>query len=242
MLHRFQQTCPQKACWILAGLGFVLLLIVIESLARSWVGAQQQRLRAWDRRKTFPRPLPLRHLGRLLRSPPPSIQQIFFIAETWFQEAKIWSLELPLPGLLCFRRFVLVADDDLLQHICVRKASRYSKQHAFGILEWFRLTKLPSSGDEAWKAVHRLVSRFGTNTKALNEVLAPTLDTWIEAQFAPDSDHELADGLRNIYWKVVIILVLGHEHAEIAQEYEVAWTTCMERLNSPQAFLFWFTR
>jgi cytochrome P450 len=156
---------------------------------------------------------------------------------------------------------MLVANEALLMHILVSKNSRYTKHHAHGILERFRETTLPSSGVDAWKEVHRLISKFGRGLPELQAILTPLLDVWVfdnferceqngngHSQNGTSNGHhsdpipDTAETLRKLYWKVVMIMVLGDSSEEAAKEHAEAWTACMARLDSPGAFLFWFAQ
>lgn len=139
----------------------------------------------------------------------------------------------------------MIANDELLKHVLVTSNQRYEKHHAHGVLEQFRLTTLPTSGVDAWKETHRYISKFGKALPQLEPILSKLVEEWIDATWGDDActtftPLDTAETLRDMYWRVVMILVLGiDDHWEI---YRDAWTTCMERLDSPEVFLFWWAQ
>lgn len=92
--------------------------------------------------------------------------------------------------------------------------------------------------------MHRLVSKFGRDVDKLEAAILPLLDGWADAHFGADdcAGVDTAVSLRAMYWRVVLVLVLGDASDASTATYEHAWTTCLERLDSPTAFLFWFAR
>jgi hypothetical protein len=88
-------------------------LLLSDSLLRGWWQCREIR----SQNAQLPPPLPLALL-RMALTPSPSVQNCFAAAEQWFRISKQWSLEI-LPGFWCVRRFVLVANEDLLKHILV---------------------------------------------------------------------------------------------------------------------------
>ena len=60
------------------------------------------------------------------------------------------------------KAFIIVGKEEIQHDILVRHANRYGKQHANGILELFRRTKL-QNGDPAWRPVHKVPSRVNVD-------------------------------------------------------------------------------
>lgn len=54
--------------------------------------------------------------------------------------------------------FLVVTDSQVLSQIIVENQPKLVKQHAFGILEYFRKTDLVTI--PAWKVVHKIASKF----------------------------------------------------------------------------------
>ena len=214
----------------------IFSILLLDSLVRGWWVCRRTR----QLKPNLPPPLSLEQLK--LAIIPMSIQGCFIAAEQWFRCNLQWSLELPLPGFLCIRRFVLIANEELLKHILVTQNARSEKHHAYGILEFFRMTTLPDSGVDAWKETHRLLSKFGKALPELCVVITPMIREWMDFHWRKSHSPPLdtAETLKDLYWKVVMILVLGDD--AFANVYQEAWTTCMERLDSPAAFLFWWAK
>ena len=185
----------------------------------------------------------------------------FNAALKWFRDLDP-MLRLSAPFGL--RTFVLISDAAALEHVLVKHASSYGKRHAHGVLERFRTTKLPVAGVEAWPIVHRLTAQLagdlGRDVQFAARLVAlvrsvvstamplrppspPTSITHARTRDGDgDSDNvmvtELSDPIREVWWCVVLLVVLGIDDPKSAALYAEAWSACIDRLDTPAVFLF----
>ena len=61
---------------------------------------------------------------------------------------RVFCLEMPFPGILCCKRFMIVADEDMLQHILVKNAHHYIKVPSSTRYR-YRCLAIPSVGTHA---------------------------------------------------------------------------------------------
>lgn len=164
----------------------------------------------------------------------------FAVAMRWFAEiGPLLRLSAPF-GL---RTFVLIADADALVHVLVTKSGRFGKRHAHGVLEQFRRTTLSDAGCEAWPIVHKLAAQLAGDLlqdRAFSARLIALVRGGIAEAMPPTGAEtaELARPLRAVWWRVVLLVVLGRDDAACAALYEDAWCACIERLDTPAVFLF----
>ena len=121
--------------------------------------------------------------------------------------------------------------------VLIHHAGLYGKQHANGILEIFRRTTLPASGIPAWKPVHKIASRLSRSAEGagLERDLVALVDDLSTTIASADGKGpmDVSGAISDWYWRVTLLLVLGHVPPGLAEDYRDAWEACIERLGSP---------
>ena len=108
--------------------------------------------------------------------------------------------------------FLVVTDAGVLSQIIVQNANKLTKWHAFGCLEYFRRTELPSNVN-AWKVVHRVASKFPVHDEGFQSCLSQLINKYI-SEFASLSSEEYQDisvHTKEFYWQVVLLMVIGED-------------------------------
>ena len=151
--------------------------------------------------------------------------------------------------------FLVVTDPGVLSQIIVQNADKLTKWHAFGCLEYFRRTELPSKVN-AWRVVHRVASKFPINDKEFQSCISKLTHKYI-SKFASSSEGEFQDfsiHTKEFYWQVVLLMVIGEDalgHDEepggdlvdiktFIELYKCGWTACIRCLGQVWAHVLSF--
>jgi cytochrome P450 len=88
--------------------------------------------------------------------------------------------------------------------------------------------------------VHKYASKVNFSNSVFEKVLRMVMQ---DSMFSspPRKDQDFAEFIRDGYWKVTLLVVLGNSNWELERDYQQAWEACISTLQSPWAHAFkWY--
>lgn len=211
--------------------GTTFVVVAVTTFARL---QRRRRERSLSQQKNLPAEIPS---SLLAAAPWGNIRDLLKVVIEWLRRRDgVARLQPPLG-----KPFILVNQREALRSILVTHTNDFTKDHAFGVIETFRKTRL-SDGRPAWAPVHKLASSFarkGADKASLK--LEESLARFIRRTLNDSSSAgtvDLAAGLRDMYWGITLHLVLGANptdphFAGSNGIYAQAWHAVIRMIESP---------